>query len=115
MKWKATEFTVESTEAFEEMIASKDFRISSAIVDGIFANLKSKKKHIHLLSVIVEGENSIFDITIDKKHFAETLEENLPHYVREERYEDCQRIADEINKLKKSNISDIINQVQTKK
>ena len=78
MKWKAAEFTVESTEEFEEMVMSKDFRIASAIVDGIFANLKTKKKNIHLLSVIVESENSVFDITIDKKHFAETLEENLP-------------------------------------
>ena len=43
MKWKATEFTVESTEAFEEMIASKDFRISSAIVDGIFATDFNRK------------------------------------------------------------------------
>ena len=115
MKWKATEFTVESTEAFEEMIASKDFRIASAIVDGIFANLKTKKKNIHLLSVIVESENSVFDVTIDKKHFAETLEENLPHYVREERYEDCQRIADTINKLKISPITDILGQISSKK
>jgi len=115
MKWKAAEFTVENTEEFEEMVMSKDFRISSAIVDGIFANLKTKKKNIHLLSVIVESENSVFDITIDKKHFAETLEENLPHYVREERYEDCQRIADTINKLKISPITDILGQISSKK
>ena len=44
MKWKAAEFTVESTEEFEEMVMSKDFRIASAIVDGIFANLKTKRK-----------------------------------------------------------------------
>ncbi len=115
MKWKAAEFTVESTEEFEEMVMQKDFRIASAIVDGIFANLKTKKKNIHLLSVIVESENSVFDITIERKHFAETLEENLPHYVREERYEDCQRIADTISKLKNINISDILGQIPSKK
>jgi len=115
MKWKAAEFIVDSTEEFEEMVMQKDFRIASAIVDGIFANLNSKKKHIHLLSVIVESENSVFDVTIDKKHFAETLEENLPHYVREERYEDCQRIADTINRLKISPITDILDQISSKK
>ena len=115
MKFKPVEFKVESTEEFENMVAAKDFRISSAIVEGIFANLTSKKNNIHLLSVIIEEENSIFDITIEKKHFAETLEENLPYYVREERYEDCQRIADTINELKNTDLSDIINQLKPKK
>ena len=77
--------------------------------------IETKKKHIHLLSVIVESENSIFDITIDKKHFAETLEENLPNYVREEKYEECQKIADTINELKKESISNLINQIPPKK
>ncbi len=56
MKWKAVEFEVETTAEFEEMIMNKDFRISEAIVEGIFANLESKKKHIHLLSIIIEAE-----------------------------------------------------------
>lgn len=115
MKWKAAEFIVDSTEEFEEMVMQKDFRISSAIVDGIFANLETKKKNIHLISVIIEPEGSVFDITIERKHFAETLEENLPHYVREEQYEDCQRIADTISKLKNINISDILGQISSKK
>tara|TARA_S200002703_G_C3787844_1_gene243006 strand:- start:12 stop:359 length:348 start_codon:yes stop_codon:yes gene_type:complete len=115
MKWKPTEFVVSSSEEFENMVMDKDFRISKSIVDGIFANLKTTKTHVHLLSVIIEEENSIFDITIERKHFAETLEENLPYYVREEKYEDCQRIADTINELKKSNISDILSQITPKK
>lgn len=115
MKWEAKEFIVENTEEFENMIDTKDFRIASAIVEGIFANLKTKKKNVHLISIMVEDENSLFDITIDRKFFAETLEENLPHYVREERYEDCQRIADTINELKKNDISNILNQISPKK
>lgn len=115
MKWKPTEFFVSSVTEFEDMVTDKDFRISEAIVNGIFANLETKKNNVHLLSIIVEEENSIFDITIERKHFAETLEENLPHYVREEKYEDCQRIADTINELKKSDISDILGQIMPKK
>ena len=39
---------------------------------------------------------------IKQKTFtAETLEENLPHYIREERYEECRKIADVIDELKK--------------
>jgi|EP01052_Picozoa_sp_SAG31_P034726 protein-arginine kinase activator protein McsA len=115
MKWKAVEFEVETSAEFEDMVMNKDFRISEAIVEGIFANLESKKKHIHLLSIIIEAENSVFDITIDKKHFAETLEENLPNYVREEKYEECQKIADAITELKKESISSLLNQIPPKK
>lgn len=115
MKWKPTEFFVSSTEEFEDMVTDNDFKIAESIVNGIFANLETKKNHIHLLSVVIAEENSVYDITIEKKHFAETLEENLPHYVREEKYEDCQRIADTINKLKKSDISDILSQIVPKK
>ena len=79
MKYKPKEFLVDSVEEFEDMVMNKDFRITESIVEGIFANLNTKKKHIHLLSVIVESENSIFYITIERKHFAETLEENLPN------------------------------------
>ena len=43
MKWKPTEFFVSSTEEFEDMVMNKDFRISSSIVEGIFANLEFSK------------------------------------------------------------------------
>ncbi len=47
---------------------------------------------------LTEGE--IYDITVERKHFAETLEENLPYYIREEQYEDCSRIVKTISELK---------------
>lgn len=113
--YKPKEFEVESTEEFQEMIDNKDFRIAEAVVEGILANLTGKKKHVHLLSILIESENSIFDITCERKHFAETLEENLPHYVREERYEDCQRIADAIKELKGNDISNILTTITSSK
>ena len=60
-------------------------------MEGILHNLEGTKKHVHLLSVVCTDEGSIYEITIERKHFAETLEENIVHYVREELYEDCQR------------------------
>jgi hypothetical protein len=94
------EITVNNTEEFQELVDNKDFRIAKAIVDGILDNINTKKKHVHVLTITCLEEGEIYDITVERKHFAETLEENLPYYIREEQYEDCQRIVNSINKLK---------------
>jgi hypothetical protein len=94
------EITVNNSDEFQELVDQKDFRISKAIVEGILDNVKSKKKHIHVLSVTCLEEGEIYDITVERKHFAETLEENLPYYIMEEQYEDCSRIVKTIDELK---------------
>ena len=94
------EITVNNSNEFQELVDNKDIRIAKAIVDGILDNINTKKKHIHVLSVTCLEEGEIYDITVERRHFAETLEENLPYYIREEQYEDCQRIVKTINDLK---------------
>ena len=94
------EITVNNSDEFQELVDQKDFRISKAIVEGILDNINSKKKYVHVLSITCLEEGEIYDITVERKHFAETLEENLPYYIREEQYEDCQRIVKTINDLK---------------
>ena len=94
------EITVNNSDEFQELVDQKDFRISKAIVDGILDNISSKKKYIHVLSITCLEEGEIYDITVERKHFAETLEENLPYYIREEQYEDCSRIVRTIDELK---------------
>ena len=94
------EITVSNTEEFQELVDSKDFRIAKAIVEGILNNVKTTKTHIHVLTVTCLEEGEIYDITVERKHFAETLEENLPYYIKEEKYEDCQLIVNAINVLK---------------
>ena len=115
MGFKPKEFVVGTSDDFQEMVDAKDFRIAESIVEGIFANLKTQRNNIHLLSIICEEEGSVYDITIDKKHFAETLEENLVHYVREERYEECQKIADTISELKNKHLGSIIHTISGSK
>tara|TARA_B110000503_G_scaffold67970_1_gene106306 strand:- start:244 stop:405 length:162 start_codon:yes stop_codon:yes gene_type:complete len=44
MIYKPKEFNVESTDEFQEMVDNRDFRIAHSIVEGIFANLTTKKK-----------------------------------------------------------------------
>ena len=94
------EITVNNSDEFQELVDQKDFRISKAIVEGILDNVKSKKKHVHVLSITCLEEGEIYDITVECKHFAETLEENLPYYIREEQYEDCSRIVRTIDELR---------------
>ena len=111
----AVEITVQNTDEFQEMVDNRDFRIAEAIVSGILKNINTKKKNVHVLSVNCLEEEEIYDITVERKHFAETLEENLPHYVREERYEDCQKIVNIISKLKNQDISSILNNLTSSK
>jgi|TARA_R110000868_G_scaffold180150_1_gene420700 hypothetical protein len=100
----AEEITVNNSDEFQEMVDNKDFRIADAIVTSILENLNTKKKNIHILSVISLEDQEIYDLTLEKKFFADTLEENLKHFIEQERYEECQRIVEAINKIKeKSN------------
>ena len=115
MAYKVPEITVRDSDEFQEMIDNKDFIIAETIVNGIFANITNPRKNIHLLSIVCVDEGAIYDITVDKKHFASTLEENLVHYVREEKYEECQRIADTINELKSNQLSELIYSVSGSK
>jgi hypothetical protein len=111
----ATDITIDNIEELQEMIEKQDFQLSKAIVECILENLNTSKKHIHVLSINCVSEDSIYDITVDRKHFAETLEEHLPVYIREEHYEKCREIADAIQDLKKRTLSEIVTKVSKSK
>jgi hypothetical protein len=96
----ATEISVFDSEEFEEMIAKRDLRISKALVETILKNLKGRKRHIYALSVVIEQEQTIYDITVDREDFIVTLENNLPIYEEHELYEGCAEIVDAIKFLK---------------
>tara|TARA_R110000737_G_scaffold232721_1_gene246066 strand:- start:248 stop:574 length:327 start_codon:yes stop_codon:yes gene_type:complete len=103
-----TEFEVETAAEFEDMIQTKDIRISEALVSTILNNLKGKKRHIHALSIVCKEEDAIYDITVDRKDFYHTLKTNLPTYEKEERYEECTEIKkalEFLNKKKKTNVN----------
>lgn len=96
----AGEITVNNSDEFQEMVDNKDFRIAKAIVDSILENLNTKKKNVHILSVACVEDQAIYDLTLDRKFFVDTLEENLKYFIEQERYEECQKIVEAINKLK---------------
>jgi hypothetical protein len=95
-----TEISVFDSNEFEELVAQRDLRISKALVETILNNLKGRKRHLHALSVLIEQDQTIYDITIDRKEFVNTLEQNLSIYEKHELYEGCQKIVDAIKFLK---------------
>ena len=96
----ATEISVFDSNEFEELVAQRDLRISKALVETILNNLKGRKRHLHALSVLIEQDQTIYDITIDRQEFVHTLEQNLPIYEKHELYEGCQEIVNAIKFLK---------------
>ena len=97
----AFEIKIQNEDEFDELVNSKDIRISNALVETILSNLKSKKRHHHALSVKCMETGISYDITIDKKDFEENLKEILPRYELEEEYETCQKIKDSLDYLNK--------------
>lgn len=100
----AVEISVFDSEEFEKMIAKRDLRISRALVETILKNLNGRKRHLHALSVLVETEETIYDITVDRQDFVTTLESNLSIYEENELYEGCAEIVKAIKFLKTKDI-----------
>jgi protein-arginine kinase activator protein McsA len=97
----ALELTLNNSDEFQEMLDKKDFKIAEAIVEAILGNLNTKKNNVHILSVNFTEDESVYDLTLDRKYFAETLETNLKYFVEKEMYEKCTEITDAIEILKK--------------
>lgn len=92
--------SVKNYQEFEDLIYAKDLNISKACVDGVLKNLNTKKNHIHVLEIIMEDEDEIIDLTVDRRDFIDTLEKNLEIHVYHEEYERCVEIQNAIQKLK---------------
>jgi len=98
---KPKEFIFDNLEEFQTLVDNKHFSISHAVVTSILNNLKTRKKNVHVLSVKCIYENTIFDITLEKRHFIDTLQNNLKHFEEHELYEECAKINKSIEYLSK--------------
>jgi len=96
----ATEINVFDSDEFEKMVADRDLRISKALVETILKNLNGRKRHLHALSILVEQEQTIYDITVDRQDFVTTLEQNLSILQDNEDYETCAEVVKAIKFLK---------------
>ena len=95
----ATEINVFDSDEFEELVSNHDLRISSALIETILKNLNGRKRHLHALSVLIEQEQTIYDITIDREEFITTLKSNLSIFEENELYEQCGKIVNAIKFL----------------
>ncbi len=95
----ATEITLNNSDEFQQMVDRKDFVIAEAIVNSILNNLSTRKNNVHVLSVNCLEDASTYDITLDRKYFIETLQENLQFFVERELYEKCSEIVNVIKQL----------------
>jgi hypothetical protein len=111
----ATEISVFDSEEFEKMVAQRDLRISRALVETILKNLTGRKRHVHALSILVENEEAIYDVTVDRLDFVETLENNLSIYEENELYEGCAEIVKAIKFLKTKQILEGVKGTKKKK
>jgi hypothetical protein len=102
MTTKMEEFTINNSEEFNQMIEHKDIRISKALVSAILRNLKGKKRHIPAMSVFVEEEQILLDVTVDRKDFEYVLKTHLPTYEQYELYEECSQIVKALDFLKEN-------------
>lgn len=89
----ALELTVNNSNEFEDILNSQDKQVSEALVETILKNLKGKKRHIHVLSVTILEEGSIYDITVDRKEFEDTLKKQLPILEKHELFEKCSEVV----------------------
>lgn len=93
MKSMALEISVFNSEEFENMVSQKDVRISKALVSIILENLEGKKRHYHVLTVNVEQDQTVYDITVDRKDFLMVLEQNLSILEDNEEFEMCAEVV----------------------
>lgn len=98
---KPKEIEVQSLDEFQDLVDNKHFTISQAIVTSILGNIKTRKKNVHVLSVRCLDENAIFDITLEKTNFSDTLKDNLKYFEEHEMFEKCAEIAKAIKVLDK--------------
>lgn len=98
----ALDLILNNSDEFEDLISNQDERVSNAVVDVILKNLKGKKRHLHVLSVTILEEGSVYDITIDRKDFLSTLQKQLPILERHELYEKCSEVIKALKYLEET-------------
>ena len=115
MKYQPTELTVDSLEELNLMVGSQDFIFAKSIVEGILNTVHTDKPEVLLLLITVKSEDAVYEVSVGREDFAETLEQNLPHYIKEEEYEECRRIASAIEQLKENHLSLMVKSLMDKK
>jgi hypothetical protein len=90
---------VQTKEEFESYLVDNGCQISMTIIDIIEKNINNKKNHIPVFEVLIEEDQEILDITLERKNFVDTLNKNLITLEKFEQYEYCSKTINLINKI----------------
>jgi hypothetical protein len=90
---------VQTKEEFESYLVDNGCQISMTIIDIIEKNINNKKNHIPVFEVLIEEDQEILDITLERKNFVDTLNKNLITLEKFEQYEYCSKAINLINKI----------------
>lgn len=99
---KPIEVTVKNSEELASLMDEGSYEISKSMVSNIFENLNTKKKRIHVISIYCEEDQAVYDLTLERSNFLDTLEKCLKTFERYEDYEGCTNIQKAISQLKPS-------------
>lgn len=89
------EIIIKNIDEFE-----KNFKVASILVQTILENLDTKKQNVYALSIFNLESNLNYDITINRKSFADILQQNLQIHIDNEAYRQCDNILKAIDYLK---------------
>lgn len=92
--------SLQNAKEFDELIHSRDIRISKSMVKNILKNLFTDKNRIPVLEVNIKDENIIYHIVVNRDDFLTVLEKNLKIFIENELYEECSEIHRGIDYLK---------------
>ena len=93
------ELTFTNEIEYIQKIEDKDFTICQAIVESILENVNNTKSNICFLSVECIEEGIIYEYSLEKSKFAQTLKENIHYYLEQEKYEELTKIKEVIKQL----------------
>lgn len=94
-----TKVEVKTIEEFEGLMDNDDIFISTIIVNAVLRNLDTKKRFTYIMSVYVEDKDEVYDITLDKQSFIETLRDHLVIQEKNEEFIKCRDILKAIDYL----------------
>jgi len=97
-----TKVEVKTIEEFEGLMDNDDIVISTIIVEAILRNLDTKKRFTYIMSVYVEDKDEIYDITLEKQNFVETLRDHLVIQEKNEEFIKCRDIIKAIDYLEEN-------------
>lgn len=96
-------YRVKSEQDFTDRVANKDVELAIIICQAILDNLDTTKKNVYVLSVEIEEDEEIYDLSCRPEEFIVTLERNLLILEDNELYELYDQVLGAINYLKQKN------------